>query len=84
MSNDKNVVQDVSMTELFKKVLCKEFEPCVIEHEELKFTEMVLKDCLIVWTPWKATSHMGHAVDLGYDIDGNLVGIKIWDTVAKK
>lgn len=59
-----------------------EFKPCVIFNEELKLTEMLLEDTMIVWRPWRGTAGMGHAVDLGYDENGKLVGIKIWDAVA--
>lgn len=57
------------------------FKPCVLQNDELHMTEMVLEDTMIVWRPW---GPKGHAVDLGYDADGNLVGIKVWDAVAKR
>lgn len=59
-----------------------EFKPCVIYNEELRLTEMVLKDVSIVWCPWGPTK--GHAVDCGYDMEGNLVAIKIWDDVRTR
>jgi hypothetical protein len=55
------------------------FKPGVFFNEELRLTEIVLEDTLIVWKPWGA--YPGHAVDCGYDVDGRLVGIKIWDDV---
>lgn len=58
-----------------------EFKPCVIHDPELRLTEMILEDTMTVWHPWRVTAHMGHAVDLGYDENGKLVGIKIWDDV---
>lgn len=57
------------------------FKPCVLYNEDLRLTEMVLKDTSIVWVPWGPFK--GHAVDCGYDSEGNLVGIKIWDDVRK-
>lgn len=56
------------------------FRPCVIHHPELGLTEMLLEDTSIVWRPW--APYRGHAVDLGYGLDGRLVGIQIWDDVA--
>lgn len=54
------------------------FKPCVVEYAGLRVTEMLLKDCTIVWHPYGPV----HNVDLGYDFDGKLVGIRIWDLVA--
>ncbi len=56
------------------------FKPCVIAYDELGLTEMILEDTMIVWRPWGP--YRGHAVDLGYNIEGRLVGIKIWDNVV--
>ena len=63
--------------------LLSTFKPCVVEHKELCLTEMILEDTHIVWRPWRGTRGMGHMVDLGYDVNGKLVGIQIWDNVAQ-
>jgi hypothetical protein len=55
------------------------FRPGVFYNEDLKLTEIVLEDTMIVWCPWGP--YIGHAVDCGYSSDGRLVGIKIWDDV---
>lgn len=55
------------------------FKPGVFYNEDLRLTEIILKDCFTVWCPWGP--YKGHAVDLGYDHNGDLVGIKIWDDV---
>ena len=57
-----------------------QFKPCVIQHDKLRCTEIVLVDDMIVWRPWGPP---GHCVDLGYDNSGTLVGIRVWDRVAK-
>lgn len=58
------------------------FKPCIIQWDEVGATEMVLEDALIVYQPWGPFE--GHAVDLGYNAAGRLVGIKIWDRVAER
>lgn len=71
--------------EIFKGMLddveIGEFKPCVFTVPGMNLTIMQLADVSIVWRPWGP--HKGHAVDLGYDADGNLIGIQIWDDVAK-
>lgn len=57
------------------------FKPCVYVVPNMALTVMQLADTTIVWRPWGPFE--GHAVDLGYDTAGNLVGIQIWDDVAK-
>lgn len=59
----------------------KKFKPGVFYHEEDKITEIILKDCFTVWCPLQGTA--AHFVDLGYDQDENLVGIRIWGDVRK-
>jgi hypothetical protein len=59
-----------------------EFKPCVVYFEGVRLTQMLLQDAAIVWVPWRGTSGMGHAVDLGYHMEtGELIGIQIWDDV---
>lgn len=58
----------------------EEFKPHVVENSDLGCTEMLLQDTQITWKPWGAPQH---SVDLGYDSDGHLVGVKIWDLVAR-
>lgn len=60
----------------------KRFKPCVIEHEELSLTQMILEDAQTVWTPLNRDN--GHWVDLGYSTDGRLVGIQVWANVARR
>lgn len=58
------------------------FKPCVIYHDEIRMTELLLEDTAIVWRPWGL--YKGHAVDCGYSFDGRLVGIQIWDDVRTR
>lgn len=60
----------------------RRFKPCVIYNEHLRLTEMILEDTMTVWVPWGP--YKGHAVDCGYDGNGKLVGIKIWDDVRER
>jgi hypothetical protein len=60
-----------------------EFKPCVLYYEDMRITEMLLREASIVWCPWGP--YKGHAVYCGYDMaTGELVGIKIWDDVRKR
>lgn len=65
-------------------LLFGDFKPCVVYNPALRVTQMVLEDVPTVWHPWRGTAGMGHAVDLGYDADGKLVGIQIWDDVRQR
>lgn len=62
--------------------LRKKFEPGVFYHQGDKITEIILKDCFTVWCPLQGTAT--HFVDLGYDQDDNLVGIRIWGDVRER
>lgn len=55
------------------------FKPGVFYNADLRLTELVLEDACTIWVPWGP--YKGHAVDCGYDLNGDLVGIKIWDDV---
>ena len=57
------------------------FKPGVFFHEEDKITEIILKDCFTRWCP--LARNTGHFVDLGYDQEDNLVGIRIWGDVRE-
>lgn len=57
------------------------FKPGVFYHEQDKITEIVLKDCFTVWCPLAGTT--AHFVDLGYDSEGELVGIRVWGDVRE-
>lgn len=54
-----------------------EFTPCAIELDEARITEMVLKDCFMIWEPWG-----NDGVEFGYDAEGSLQAIRIPDLVA--
>jgi hypothetical protein len=58
----------------------KRFNGGVFFNDDLKLTEIVLRDTAIVWEQLPCGLE-GHWVDLGYDFDGNLVAIRIWDDV---
>lgn len=60
----------------------QKFKPGVFYHEEDKITEIILKDCFTVWCP--LARNAGHFVDLGYDQEDNLVGIRIWGDVRER
>lgn len=58
-----------------------EFKPCVIVYDDPKRTEMLLRDCSVVWT------HPGSDpnTDLGYDMEtGELVAIRYYGDVSKR
>lgn len=59
-----------------------DFKPGVFYNEELRLTQMMLKDTFIVWCPWGP--YKGHAVDIGFDENGEIVGITIWDDVRTR
>jgi hypothetical protein len=62
----------------------EEFSAGVFYNGDLRLTEMVLEDTMIVWHQWQPPGMPeGHVVDLGYNEAGDLVGIKIWDDVRK-
>lgn len=61
--------------------MIRDFVPHVSEDTGLGFTEMLLRDRMMAWRPLE---YGAHYVDLGYDMDGNLVGIRIWAAVAKR
>jgi len=65
--------------------LLGEFKPCIVYNEHLNMTQMLLEDAPTVWHPWRGTTGLGHAVDLGYHMEtGKLIGIKIWDDVRTR
>jgi hypothetical protein len=57
------------------------FKPGVFYHEQDRITEIILKDCFTVWSP--LARNTGHFVDLGYDQEGELVGVRIWGDVRE-
>lgn len=57
------------------------FKPCVCYFKEDKITEIILKDCFMTWHPLQRSA--AHFVDLGYDQDDNLVGVRIWADVRE-
>lgn len=71
------------MIQWLRDLFSPRFKPGVFYHEEDRLTEIVLKDCFTVWCPLApvGAKYAGHFVDLGYDSDGDLVGIRIWGTV---
>lgn len=60
----------------------EEFKPTVLELKALGLTVMMLEDTQITFQPWGP--YKGHAVDLGYNSEGKLVAIQIWDNVGTK
>ncbi|PHS22170.1 MAG: hypothetical protein COA84_13400 [Robiginitomaculum sp.] len=58
------------------------FKACVVEYKDVGVTEIVLEDTTIVWQPHDTS--VGHDVDLGYNLDGKLVGVKFWSLVGNK
>lgn len=61
----------------------KPFQPCAIEYDGINTTEILLKDCMTIWKPWPHGSPV-HSVDLGYDVNGDLVGMRVWGRVIKE
>lgn len=57
------------------------FKPGVFYHREDRITEILLRDCFTVWCPLAGTT--AHFVDLGYDAEGDLVGIRVWGDVRE-
>ena len=61
------------------EALIKPFESCVQVFDDPKRTEMVLRDCAIVWRSPK------HGLDLGYDMETDeLVAIRVYGDVSKR
>jgi hypothetical protein len=54
----------------------------VMYDSNMRVTSIAIRDTLIVWCPWGP--YEGHAVDLGYDRNGELVGVQIWDDVRRR
>lgn len=61
-----------------------EFKPCVISNNEIGLTEVLLEDAMIVWCSLPIPGADGHCVDLGYDQNGRLIGVKIWASVSTR
>jgi len=59
----------------------RQFRPGIFYHEEDRITEVILKDCFTVWHPLQGS--LAHFVDLGYNSDDELVGIRIWGDVRE-
>jgi hypothetical protein len=58
------------------------FQPCILQNEKVGVTLMLLEDTETMWHPLKHGGQpKGDFLDLGYDMDGNLVGIRIWACV---
>ena len=56
------------------------FQPCVVVFDEPKRTEMILRDCSMVWVLQKWDD-----VECGYDMEtGELVAIRIYGDVSKR
>lgn len=58
------------------------FRPGMYYNEELRLTDIILRDTAVVWVPGGLFE--GHAIDLGYDFDGDLVGIQVWGDVRRR
>lgn len=68
---------------LVARFRARKFRPGVSYDEDpLKLTQLLLEDKPIVWCP--APGPKGHWVDLGYDFDGNLVGVQVWADVRTR
>ncbi len=61
--------------------LTTEFKPCVAVFDDPKRTEVVLKDCAIVW---HFPEDVNGEVDLGYDMEtGELVAVRLYGDRSK-
>jgi hypothetical protein len=57
------------------------FEPCVIVFDTPKRTEMLLRDCNIIWRIYAGSGN----VELGYDAEsGDFVAVRIYGDVSKR
>lgn len=55
------------------------FEPCAVVFDDPKRTEMILRDCVLVWV----RDPIG--IDLGYDMETDeLVSIRVYGDVTKR
>lgn len=63
-----------------------EFKAGAYYDEESDITEILLKDCFTVWCPLAPVGgkYAGHFVDVGYDADDNIVGVRIWGDVRDR
>jgi hypothetical protein len=57
----------------------KPFEPCAIEYRDANFTELVLRDCMTIWSPFGS-----EGVEPGYDEHGTLIAVRLPGMVARR
>lgn len=63
--------------------LTPRYRPGVFYSRETGTTELVLRDTAMVSVP-HGYDGQGHVVDLLYDFDGELVGVRVWADVTKR
>lgn len=62
-----------------------EFKPCVVYNEEMRLTQVLLKDASTVSVPLRIPGATGHCVDMLYDMTtGDLVGMQVWGDVRRQ
>lgn len=54
-----------------------DFVPCAIYFEDQRCTELLIRDTTTVWVA-------GVAFDLGYDVDGNLIAVRMPGDVTRR
>lgn len=59
----------------------KPFRPCAIQFDEDGSTQILLTDEFTVWRQWGSPDH---PVDLGYNKDGRLIGVRIGGRVLTR
>ena len=65
------------------ELLYRKFDAHVSEESGLHRTEMIIRDVSMTWVPFRPEVFGYHTIDLGYAENGDLVGIAVWDLVAK-
>ena len=72
MTDNLNPLSNDEAVALLDEILGKPFVPCVVEIPFMNTTEIVLKDCFMVWH-----QHYNRGIELAYDEGGELVAIRV-------
>lgn len=65
--------------------LTTSFKPCVVVFDDPLCTEIVLRDCAIVWHPVRDVVRNPTGTEVGYDMEtGELVAIRVHGDVSKR
>lgn len=70
---------------LFSRLFSPRFRPQVVYYPSLNMTDILLRDTATVSVPWGyADDGAGHVLDMLYDLQGDLVGVRMWADVRRR